>query len=113
MRDRKSSPPREHAGDAQGEPVRLDVWLWRARFLKSRSQAADFIERGAVRLERARSGGGWQEPVRVARPAQTIQPGDRLTFVLAGCAHHVAVLASGVRRGPPAEARGLYDLVET
>jgi ribosomal 50S subunit-recycling heat shock protein len=111
MPDRRASPPPSGAGDVPADPVRLDVWLWRARFLKTRSQAADFIERGAVRLERARPGGGWLDPVRVAKPAQPIHVGDRLTFVLAGRAHHVQVLAPGVRRGPPQEAQGLYRIV--
>jgi ribosome-associated heat shock protein Hsp15 len=89
------------AGEAAG--ARLDVWLWRARFLKTRSLAADFIARGAVRL--ARPG---RAPQRVEKPSQTVQPGDILTFVLAGRARVVEVLAAGERRGPPAEARLLY-----
>ena len=84
------------------DAVRADVWLWRARFCKTRSLAARLIEDGRVRLTRA----GRQS--RLDKPARTLKPGDELVFAIAGRLHAVRVEALGARRGPPAEARTLY-----
>ncbi|MEZ5887389.1 MAG: RNA-binding S4 domain-containing protein [Paracoccaceae bacterium] len=78
--------------------IRLDKWLWQARFLKSRSLAAALIEAGHVRLNGAH----------VTKPAQTVGPGDVLTFALQREIRVVRVLACGTRRGPASEARTLY-----
>jgi ribosomal 50S subunit-recycling heat shock protein len=83
--------------------VRADVWLWRARFCKTRSLAARLIDEGRVRLAR-----GGQE-TRLDKAARTIKIGDGLVFAIAGRLHAVRVEALGVRRGPPAEARQLYS----
>ena len=82
---------------------RLDVWLWRARFLKTRSLAAAFVEKGRVRVTRD----GREH--RQDRPGRTVRPGDQLVFAIGGRLHAVRVLACGERRGPPAEARALYE----
>lgn len=85
-----------------GEPqaaIRLDKWLWQARFTKSRGLAVKMIESGAVRVN----------AVRVVKPATTIRVGDGLTFVLADKVLVLRVLALGTRRGPAPEARLLYD----
>ena len=81
---------------------RADVWLWRARFCKTRSLAARLIEGGRVRLTRA------GQETRLDKPARTVKPGDVLVFAIAGRLHVVRVEGLGVRRGPPAEARALY-----
>ncbi|HEX3918132.1 MAG TPA: S4 domain-containing protein [Caulobacteraceae bacterium] len=83
--------------------LRADVWLWRARFCKSRTLAAELIDGGRVRLTR-----GGQE-TRLDKPARTIKPGDALVFAIAGRVHAVRIEALGVRRGPPAEARELWS----
>ncbi|HZZ88586.1 MAG TPA: RNA-binding S4 domain-containing protein [Caulobacteraceae bacterium] len=83
--------------------VRADVWLWRARFCKTRSLAARLIEGGRVRLTR-----GTQE-TRLEKPARTVKPGDGLVFAIGGRLHAVRIEALGERRGPPAEARALYS----
>jgi len=85
------------------DAVRADVWLWRARFCKTRSLAARLIEDGKVRLARA------GQETRLDKPARTVKVGDGLVFAIAGHLHAVKVEALGVRRGPPAEARGLYS----
>ena len=82
---------------------RLDVWLWRARFLKTRSLAAVFVEQGRVRVTRD----GLER--RQDRRGRTVRPGDQLVFAIGGRLHAVRLLACGDRRGPPAEARGLYE----
>lgn len=82
---------------------RLDVWLWRARFARTRALAAAMVESGAVRLTHA----GTQ--MRSDRPGRAVRAGDVLTFALAGRLHDVRIVALGVRRGPPEEARALYE----
>ncbi|HEX3406158.1 MAG TPA: S4 domain-containing protein [Caulobacteraceae bacterium] len=88
------------------DAVRADVWLWRARFCKTRSLAARLIEEGRVRLTRA------GQETRLDRPARPVRPGDALVFAIAGRVHAVRVEALGARRGPPAEARELYSPLE-
>lgn len=81
---------------------RVDVWLWRARFAKTRSLAAALVERGAVRLTHQ----GRQ--VRIDKPSRVVHPGDDLVFAYGGRVTAIRVEALGERRGPPAEARALY-----
>lgn len=82
---------------------RIDVWLWRARFARTRSRAAALVERGAVRLTHR----GLQ--VRLDKPSRPIHPGDALTFAISGRVLSVRVESLGERRGPPMEARALYS----
>ena len=88
------------------DAVRADVWLWRARFCKTRSLAARLIDEGRVRLARA------GQEARLDKPARPVKVGDGLVFAIAGRLHAVRVEALGVRRGPPAEARELYSPLE-
>jgi len=85
------------------ESARVDVWLWRARFCKTRSLAARLVEEGRVRLSR----GG--EETRLDKPARLVKPGDALIFALGGRLIAVRVEQIGARRGPAEEARGLYS----
>ncbi|MEI6440537.1 MAG: RNA-binding S4 domain-containing protein [Alphaproteobacteria bacterium] len=87
--------------------VRSDVWLWRARFFKTRSLAARFVDEGRVRL--TRSG----QESRLDKCARPVKPGDQLVFANGGRIFAVRVEALGDRRGPPDEARALYSQVET
>lgn len=82
---------------------RIDVWLWRARFAKSRSLAATMVERGAVRLTH----NGVQ--TRLDRPGRTVHVGDTLVFAVGGRLMELTVEALGERRGPAEEARRLYS----
>ena len=88
------------------DACRADVWLWRARFFKTRSLAAKFCEEGRVRLTRA------GQESRLDKPARPVKVGDSLVFALAGRLTAVRVEAMGERRGPPAEARTLYSPLE-
>ena len=81
---------------------RADVWLWRARFFKTRALACRAIEDGRVRLTR----GGIE--ARLDKPSRTLRPGDVLVFAVGGHVTSVRVEAPGERRGPAAEARTLY-----
>jgi ribosome-associated heat shock protein Hsp15 len=88
------------------EACRIDVWLWRARFVKTRSMAAAMVERGAVRITHA----GRQ--VRVDKPSRCVHVGDGLTFMVGPRLIDLTVEALGERRGPAEEARALYALIE-
>lgn len=81
---------------------RVDVWLWRARFFKTRSLAAQAVEAGRIRL--SRSG----QDLRLDKPSRAVKPGDGLVFAVGGRLTAVRVEAVGERRGPAAEARALY-----
>ncbi len=85
-----------------GSSIRLDKWLWQARFCKSRSIAAALITDGVVRLNSAR----------VTKPSTTVRVGDGLSFFHAGRVRTVRVLGLGERRGPAPEARLLYAELE-
>lgn len=87
------------AGGDSGGALRLDRWLHHARLFKTRTLAADRVEAGGVRLN--------GQPCR--KPAQLVRPGDVLTVPTPGGLRSLRVRAPGARRGPPAEARGLYD----
>jgi ribosome-associated heat shock protein Hsp15 len=86
----------------QTENLRIDKWLWHARFYKTRSLAQAAASSGILRLNNAR----------VEKPSVAIKPGDVLT-VPRGY-RQVAVIrvrGLGARRGPAPEAQTLYELV--
>lgn len=92
--------------DAGGNSVRVDAWLWRARFFKTRSLASAKAAQGLIRLRRA------GEEARIDKASRAIRVGDELTFAVGARVIAVRVTALGARRGPPAEARCLYDLLD-
>ena len=79
--------------------LRLDKWLWWARFFKTRSLAAKMCNAGRVR-----SGGS-----AVSKAHHQVRVGDVLTFAQGRYIRVVRVLALGTRRGPASEARALYE----
>jgi ribosomal 50S subunit-recycling heat shock protein len=90
----------------ESEACRADVWLWRARFCKTRALAARLIESGRIRLTRA----GRQ--ARLDKPSRPVKPGDELVFAVGGRLTSIRVEGLGLRRGPPAEARSLYQALD-
>lgn len=86
------------------ERVRIDIWLWRARFLKTRAAAARLVSEGGVRV--IRQGGASRA---LDKPSAEIGPGDKLLFPQGSTIRSVEVRSIGRRRGPPAEARQLYS----
>jgi ribosome-associated heat shock protein Hsp15 len=85
------------------DACRIDVWLWRARFFKTRSLAARVVQEGGVRLVRGQS----RAPV--DKPSRSVRGGDVLTFAQGSNWIAVRVEALGERRGPAVEARALYS----
>lgn len=85
-----------------GATIRLDKWLWQARFCKSRSLAAGMVSAGAVRVN----------AVRVTKPATPLRVGDGLSFAQGSQIRVLRVRELGVRRGPAPEARLLYEDLE-
>lgn len=114
MQDR---PDRDDGAEVSGAAaLRLDKWLWHARFCKSRSLASKLCVGGQIRLAQAAPANGAAAPeVRpgtpslVAKASQAVRPGDVLTFPLGGQVRVIRILALGLRRGPAPEARTLYQ----
>lgn len=83
---------------ALSEKLRLDKWLWQARFFKSRTLAAELVHGSHLRLNGQR----------VTKPGATVVSGDTLTFPQGDRIRLIRVLDIGLRRGPATEAQRLY-----
>ena len=81
-----------------GGKVRIDKWLWAARFFKTRSLAADAVDGGKVHLNGAR-----------VKPAKVVQAGDEVRVRLGPYEHVVEVRAVSERRGPASVAQTLFE----
>ncbi len=89
-------------GNVAGK-LRVDKWLWHARFFKTRSLAAKEVSAGHVRVNGTRT----------SKPAYNVGQDDVLTFAQGKQVRVVRVEALGTRRGPAPEAQALYtDLTE-
>ena len=80
------------------ERVRIDKWLWAARFFKTRSLATEAVQGGRVHVDGAR-----------VKPARDVRLGDRIEIVLGQTTMTVVVRALGDRRGSATAAALLYD----
>lgn len=85
-------------GDAEDSRVRIDKWLWAARFYKTRSLAAEAIAGGKIQVN--------GERVKRAKP---LQVGDEIRIRLGPYEHHVLVRELSDRRGPAVQAAALYQ----
>lgn len=85
--------------DTPRDTIRLDKWLWQARFFKSRSLAAGVVTGGKVRVD----------GVLATKPARAVGAGNVLTFVKESETRVVKILGCNVRRGPAPEAQALYE----
>jgi ribosome-associated heat shock protein Hsp15 len=81
--------------------VRLDKWLWAARFFKTRSLATEAVTGGKVEVNGER-----------AKPAKAIKPGDEVRLRLARYELLIIFRALAVRRGPASVAQTLYQETE-
>nr|WP_217430398.1 RNA-binding S4 domain-containing protein [Sulfitobacter algicola] len=79
--------------------MRLDKWLWYARFFKTRSLATKVVTAGKVRVD----------GTPVSKPSRTISPGCVLTFPQAHDIRVVRVIALAEKRGPASDAQELYE----
>ncbi|SDW21672.1 RNA-binding S4 domain-containing protein [Litoreibacter albidus] len=80
------------------ETLRIDKWLWHARFFKTRTLAAKQVTSGHVRVNAGK----------IDKAAYKIGAGDVLTFAQGDRIRVVEILACGTRRGPAPEAQTLY-----
>jgi ribosome-associated heat shock protein Hsp15 len=78
--------------------VRLDKWLWAARFFKTRSLATEAVAGGKVEVNGER-----------AKPAKAVKTGDEIRLRLAPYEHVLIVRQLGERRGPASVAQTLYE----
>ncbi|MGH2839469.1 MAG: RNA-binding S4 domain-containing protein [Solirubrobacteraceae bacterium] len=78
--------------------MRIDKWLWVARFFKTRGLAAEAVKGGRVHVD--------GQPV---KPSKEIAAGDRLEITTGQVRRYVVVLGSAPRRGPASEAALLYE----
>ena len=79
------------------EKLRIDKWLWAARFFKTRSLAVEAVESGKVTMNEVR-----------LKPAKAIGVGDHLDIRLGQYHFEIEVLGLSNRRGPAPEAQKLY-----
>jgi ribosome-associated heat shock protein Hsp15 len=84
--------------ESEASRVRIDKWLWAARFYKTRSLSADAVEGGKVQVNGER-----------VKPAKVLKPGDTLSIRNGPYSWEITVLALGERRGSAAEAAKLYS----
>jgi ribosome-associated heat shock protein Hsp15 len=80
------------------ETVRIDKWLWAARFFKTRSAATDAVLGGHVQLNDAR-----------VKPAKEVRAGDTIDLRIGQLAWTLVVRDVADKRGPASVARTLYD----
>jgi ribosome-associated heat shock protein Hsp15 len=78
--------------------MRLDKWLWAARFCKTRAIACEAIDSGRVKVNEL-----------AAKPAREVKPGDRLTLRLDTQSREFIIRALSLQRGPASVAQGLYE----
>jgi ribosome-associated heat shock protein Hsp15 len=84
--------------DRDDATVRLDKWLWAARFFKTRAVAVEAIAGGKVLYNGAR-----------AKPAHVVRQGDEIRLRLGPYEHVVAVRELNPRRGPAKQAQQMYE----
>lgn len=87
----------------EADDLRLDKWIWFARFQRSREACADLVRAGRVRINGQR----------VVKPGAFIEPGDVLTLALPGRTVVVEVLALAQRRGDADAAQALYRMISS
>ncbi|MGB0721053.1 MAG: RNA-binding S4 domain-containing protein [Gammaproteobacteria bacterium] len=78
--------------------IRLDKWLWAARFFKTRGLATEAIAGGHVHLNGART-----------KPARSVKAGDRLRIRKGDLEWRITIIGISEKRRPAQEARSLYD----
>lgn len=85
--------------ELSGPSIRIDKWLWHARFFKTRTLAQTQVTAGKIRVNSER----------ISKANHSVKPGDVLTFVKADRVRVIEILLIASRRGPASEAQTLYD----
>lgn len=85
---------------------RIDVWLWHARFYKTRTLASRVVANGRVRLVRT------GQTRRISKASATLAVADELTFPRNGKIVRIRILALSTRRGPASEAQTLFEMLD-
>ncbi|MHA6287441.1 RNA-binding S4 domain-containing protein [Maricaulis sp. CAU 1757] len=85
------------------DALRLDIWLWRCRFYKTRTLASAAVNQGRTRLTRDGA------TRRISKASALVRRGDALTLVVNRTIVRLQVLDLPVRRGPASEAQVCYD----
>lgn len=83
--------------DTQESGIRIDKWLWAARFFKTRALAAEAVAGGKIKVNGER-----------VKPAKTVRVGDALRIHIGPFEHAIRVQGLSARRGPATEAALLY-----
>lgn len=84
--------------ESEAQRVRVDKWLWHARFFKTRTLAAAQVSGGHVRVN----------GVKISKPSYAVRAGDTLTFPQARHIRVIRIVGVAERRGPAPEAQALY-----
>lgn len=85
---------------AEDSKLRIDKWLWAARFFKTRALASEAVKGGKIEIN-------GQKP----KPSKTIHLGDRLRITQAHRKVEIKVVALNAKRGSADQALGLYELI--
>ncbi len=85
--------------DGDRRSIRIDKWLWYARFFKTRSLSAKTVTGGHMRVNSEK----------IVKASHSVGPGDVLTFAQAKNVRVIRILSIGTRRGPAPEAQALYE----
>lgn len=91
-------PDQVQSNTSRLDKMRLDKWLWAARFFKTRSLASQAIEQGRVKLAGER-----------VKPAREVRAGDRLNLHVGDFDWTIVVRALSMQRGPAPVAQALYE----
>ena len=84
------------------ESLRIDKWLWHARFCKTRGLAQEKAAKGQIRLNGHR----------IEKASAAVRIGEVMTLPAGNKIVSLKVLGLGLRRGPPSEAQSLYEVIE-
>jgi ribosome-associated heat shock protein Hsp15 len=98
MSSRDKTPHPASAAGPDADALRLDKWLWAARFYKTRSLAADEIDKGRIAVNG-----------QAAKPSRTLRAGDRVELRQGPVRRTVIVRALSAVRGPAPVAQALYE----
>ncbi|MEL6702511.1 MAG: RNA-binding S4 domain-containing protein, partial [Pseudomonadota bacterium] len=85
--------------DPASASIRIDKWLWHARFFKTRGLATKLVQAGKVRVD----------STPISKPSRSVGPGNVLTFPQGREVRVIKIVDIGTRRGPAPEAQALYE----